>query len=339
MPLPSTKFHLSLNVSNLTRSVTFYRVLFGLEPAKLHDDYAKFELVDPPVVFSLVPQAALTGGALSKIGLRLADEMAVAELKQRVEAAGFATQVPPGCCAGTLKKVYVADPDLNYWEIATGSDDGSPAVEAPQVTTAPSPPAAAGPVAWEHFIIAPLPERIPHEDGSVDEVRLTGTFNAALTTERRQQFLHEVSRVLKPGGKVVVHGLVGDRPFARPPQLPGLASMVQHVPVQTEPLAELRAVGLGGGQFTKFSDKAWFQIDGVEMREIKLLAFKPEAAADGERQVVYRGPFAEAMDDAGNVYPRGRQVHVSAAAADSLVRSAAVEQFLFVKEEAGACKM
>ena len=48
-------FHLSLNVADLRRSIAFYRVLFGVEPAKCHDDYAKFDLADPPVVFSLVP--------------------------------------------------------------------------------------------------------------------------------------------------------------------------------------------------------------------------------------------------------------------------------------------
>ncbi|MBY0525371.1 MAG: VOC family protein [Gemmataceae bacterium] len=333
MALQSTKFHLSLNVSNLTRSVAFYRVLFGLEPAKVYEDYAKFELVEPPVVFSLVPQASLAGGSLSKIGLRLANEAAVADLKERVEAAGFATQVPPGCCTGTLKKMYVADPDLNFWEIATGADDGSPAMELPQVAPAPV-AAAAGPVVWEHFITAPLPEFIPHDDGTVDEVRLTGTFNAVLAPEHRQQFLRDAYRVLKAGGKVVVHGLVGDKPFSRQPQLPGLASMVQHVPLQTEPLEALRAAGFAGGQFTKFSEKAWFQIDGAELREIKLVALKPEPESQETRQVIYRGPFAEAMDDAGNVYLRGRRVTVNAAVADSLSRSAAVEQFLFVKQDA-----
>jgi hypothetical protein len=30
----TVKFHMSLNVTNLTRAVDFYRVLFGKEPAK-----------------------------------------------------------------------------------------------------------------------------------------------------------------------------------------------------------------------------------------------------------------------------------------------------------------
>jgi catechol 2,3-dioxygenase-like lactoylglutathione lyase family enzyme len=49
------KFHLSLNVPNLRQAVEFYRTPFGVGPAKRHADYAKFELDDLPVVYSLVP--------------------------------------------------------------------------------------------------------------------------------------------------------------------------------------------------------------------------------------------------------------------------------------------
>ena len=48
-------FHASLNVRDLERSVAFYRVLLGAEPAKRKPDYAKFELSDPPLVLSLIP--------------------------------------------------------------------------------------------------------------------------------------------------------------------------------------------------------------------------------------------------------------------------------------------
>ncbi len=47
---PFPKFHTSLNVSDLGRSIDFYRVLFGLEPAKRRADYAKFEVPAPPLV-------------------------------------------------------------------------------------------------------------------------------------------------------------------------------------------------------------------------------------------------------------------------------------------------
>jgi catechol 2,3-dioxygenase-like lactoylglutathione lyase family enzyme len=338
MALTSTKFHMSLNVSNLSRAVGFYRVLFGIEPAKRHDDYAKFELAEPPVVFSLVPQPSLAGGSLSKIALRLGDPGAVAEVKARLDAAGITTQLPPGtsCCASESSKFYVADPDLNYWEISAGEDLGSPAPEPPRPAVAPvTKQEPTGPVVWEHFITSPLPDRIPHADDSVDEVRLTGTFNANVEEGRRAGLLDDVRRVLRPGGKLLVHGLVGDRAFQQQPQLPGLAAMVQRVPVQTEPVEALKATGFVAIQFVKFSEKAWFRIDGVELREVKLIAFKPVTTAAPARQVVYRGPFAQAVDDLGNVYPRGQRVSVGAAAAEVLETGAAGSQFL-VLPAAGA---
>ena len=64
-------FHLSLNVASLARALDFYRVLFDMEPAKCHDDYAKFEVVEPPVVFSLVPHTVGAEATRSRVGLTL----------------------------------------------------------------------------------------------------------------------------------------------------------------------------------------------------------------------------------------------------------------------------
>ena len=53
-------FHASLGVSNLERSVAFYRTMLGCEPLKRRADYAKFELADPPLV--LVSLGVLCSG-------------------------------------------------------------------------------------------------------------------------------------------------------------------------------------------------------------------------------------------------------------------------------------
>src|SRR5262245_16543486 len=85
-------FHFSLNVSDLGRSIEFYRVLFGVEPDKRHDDYAKFELADPPVVFSLSPQSCRAGGSLSHLGFRVSRKEEVECVAQRLAAAGICTE-------------------------------------------------------------------------------------------------------------------------------------------------------------------------------------------------------------------------------------------------------
>src|SRR5262245_17928986 len=96
MPLPVledvTKFHLSLNVPDLARAVEFYSLLFGLAPAKHYPDYAKFELDDPPVVFSLVPHPPGPGASLSHLGLRVSSDETISKCRARLEAAGVCTQ-------------------------------------------------------------------------------------------------------------------------------------------------------------------------------------------------------------------------------------------------------
>ena len=87
---PATRFHLSLNVNNLDRSVAFYKVLFGREPAKLRGDYAKFEVDDPPLVLSLEPTPRPVGSPLNHVGLRLGDMAGWSRCRLAWKPAGFA---------------------------------------------------------------------------------------------------------------------------------------------------------------------------------------------------------------------------------------------------------
>ena len=48
-------------------------------------------------------------------------------------------------------------------------------------------------------------------DGTVEEVRLVGTFNDDMSEDDRANLLAEASRVLRPGGTLCVHGLVASR--------------------------------------------------------------------------------------------------------------------------------
>src|SRR5579885_1947253 len=242
---PLVKFHLSLNVADLGRSIDFYRILFDVEPAKLHDDYAKFELEDPPVIFSLVPRAPGAGGSLSHLGFRVPSAEQLQRTKERLETAGICTQDQNGTVCGYARqdKVWTKDPDGNFWEVYVVEEDVEPAV----VRRSLEEPAAqqstpSGPVVWEHYVTQRSDEPAPHADDSVDEVRLTGTFNAPLDEMARLFIVREAFRLLKPGGKVVTHGLMGDRPLpGAQPKLPGLAAMVARVPVRDEAIAFLRA--------------------------------------------------------------------------------------------------
>jgi SAM-dependent methyltransferase len=245
---------------------------------------------------------------------------------------------PTFCGYARQDKVWIKDPDGNFWEVYIVEEDVDPSVvrrslEGP--TAQQSTPTA--PVVWEHFVTQNLYGPVAHDDDSVDEVRLVGSFIALLDETARMFVVREAFRVLKPGGKVMTHGLMGDSPLPGPqPKLPGLAAMVERVPVRDEAISFLRLAGFLNVQAVKLTEKPWFVHDGVGLREVKFVAWKPQDCADGEtRQVLYRGPFAEATADGGWVFARGQRVSVPAAVWHNLRLGPAAEQFLFFEQGVG----
>lgn len=341
----TVKFHLSLNVSNLTRSVTFYEALFGRPAAKRRSDYAKFEVDEPALVLSLIPTTPGVGGPLNHIGIRLADSAALVEVQARLEAAGHATQREEGvdCCYSRQTKFWITDPDRTLWEIYILHEDidhhGMGTIDGKQVTSdnirvamnAPQPEAPAEPIVWHHVLMQPVPAQIPHEDNSIDDVHLEGTFNTTVEPAALQSFLKEIHRVLKPAGKVHVHSLVADRPLKNKPALPGPAALVDYVPLESEVMQAIVGAGFVGASFTKLGANACFTQDCAEMREMRLVAAKPIPAElfQQARTVLYKGPLSQVVDDQGTVYPRGQRVAVNAQQWNLLSQGAAADQFAF----------
>jgi catechol 2,3-dioxygenase-like lactoylglutathione lyase family enzyme len=322
-------FHVGLHVADLARSVRFYRVLLGIEPAKHFGDYARFEVVNPSLVLALYPAPQPAGGALNHVGLRFPDSAALVEVQRRLEEVGIATQRQEGveCCYARQTKFWVTDPDRTLWEIYTLHED----IDHSGFDDPPIPKSAPAEAVWQHRITDPLPDRIPHSDGSLDEVMLEGTFNAPVKTERLVNLLTDAHRVLKPGGKVSVHGLVGDKPFLGTPQLPGMASLVKRVPVETEPLGLLLRAGFGGLFYEKLGDIHCFTVNGVELRELRLQGWKPGTAAERKAcTIMYKGPFEEVSCECGAVFKRGERVEVSALVASWLRSGPAGDSFAFL---------
>ena len=269
------RFHISLNVADLGNAVAFYRTLLGREPAKCRPDYAKFEMDDPPLVLSLEPNRRAIGETLNHLGFRVPDAETLVAMQQRLEVSGMRTQREEGveCCYARQTKFWVKDPDQNLWEVYILEED----IEHRGMGQVPAqakdePVASAEPVVWEHRLGQPIPRPVPMADNSVDEVRLRGTFNVPLSAEEQQHILKENLRMLKPGGQVLLHQLVADRPLTDgPPRLPGPATWVRHVPVETEPVRLLESAGFVQLQLIKLGSASCFQQGGVEMRECQLV--------------------------------------------------------------------
>ncbi len=265
------RFHLSLNISSLDRSVAFYRTLFGMEPTKVRADYAKFEPEDPPIVLSLEPNGRPGPGTLNHLGIRLPDAATLVAMQERLERAGIRSQREEGveCCYAKQTKFWVTDPDGTLWELYTLEED----IDHRGIGQARETMIDAGGNIWEHRLGAAVPERLPTAENTLDEARLRGSFNVPMPASERTHLLNEVKRSLKPNGRVVVQVLTGDREVLSP-ALTGPAAMVEFVPTKDDLVSQIEAAGFTGVKLTKISDPPCFIKDGVAMRETHIEAWK-----------------------------------------------------------------
>ena len=110
------RFHVSLGVRDLARSVEFYTTLFGEEPSVRKDDYAKWMLEDPRLNFSIT--AGRSSHGIQHVGLQADTLDELGEIQARLRAAEEATFEQPEteCCYARSTKTWAEDPDRVAWE-------------------------------------------------------------------------------------------------------------------------------------------------------------------------------------------------------------------------------
>ena len=110
-------FHVSLNVKSIPEAVERYRRILGAEPAKQRPDYAKFELIDPPLILSL--NLGGTPGTVGHLGIRYAESNDVASELKRAEGEALEPFRQQGvtCCYAKADKFWVRDSDGMAWEM------------------------------------------------------------------------------------------------------------------------------------------------------------------------------------------------------------------------------
>jgi len=118
--------HVSLNVSDLPKSVEFYRGVFG-EPKKLKAEYAKFVGENPELHLALQPGlgSGASGGSLSHLGIRVGSTDEVRHWRSDLRARGIVSdeEKREACCYALQDKFWLTDPDGNRWEVYTVLED------------------------------------------------------------------------------------------------------------------------------------------------------------------------------------------------------------------------
>jgi catechol 2,3-dioxygenase-like lactoylglutathione lyase family enzyme len=122
------KAHVSIHVTSLARSIAFYRQMFGTEPSKVRAAYAKFDLADPPLNFSLNELPFREGGSLSHFGIQVASTEDVLAMRERWTLAGLGPrdEMHTECCCALQDKTWLRDPDGNEWEVFAVLRDNLP---------------------------------------------------------------------------------------------------------------------------------------------------------------------------------------------------------------------
>ncbi|MBK8150997.1 MAG: VOC family protein [Acidobacteria bacterium] len=122
------KTHISINVRDVSRSIDFYSRMFGADPVKIRDDYAKFDISNPPLNFTMNRRAFEQGGTLSHLGLQVDSTAEVVEIGTRWRESGLITldEMETDCCYALQDKTWIQDPDGNRWEVFTVLADTNP---------------------------------------------------------------------------------------------------------------------------------------------------------------------------------------------------------------------
>lgn len=110
--------HIGINVTNLEKSMLFYQKVFGVEPVKAKEDYAKFLLENPRLNFTLNVRDIVTGNQVNHFGFQVGTGEEIHFHKAQLEKEGFFTrdEMDTTCCYAVQDKFWLTDPDGNEWE-------------------------------------------------------------------------------------------------------------------------------------------------------------------------------------------------------------------------------
>jgi SAM-dependent methyltransferase len=149
-----------------------------------------------------------------------------------------------------------------------------------------------------------MAETMPVEDDSIDLIISNCVIN--LAPDKRKVF-HEMSRVLRPGGRFTISDIVSDQPVPNylihdAEKWGNCLSGALQIGDYVSGMVEAGFLGIH-----QIRSVPWQVIDGIHFLSITLTGYKLPAAVEpnGVRFATLRGPFSQVVDELGMRYQRG----------------------------------
>lgn len=111
------RFHVHVVVTSIEDSIDFYSKLFGQQPSKRQDDYAKWMLDDPRLNFAISARGHAAG--VNHFGFQVDSPEELHTIKQLAESAAQGEVLDQGataCCYAKSEKHWTVDPQGLAWE-------------------------------------------------------------------------------------------------------------------------------------------------------------------------------------------------------------------------------
>lgn len=113
------RMHVSLYVSNLEKTIQFYKALFGVQPEKIKTGYAKFILEEPSLIISFIENKDRVQSNFGHLGFQVASKEIMQEKLEAARLLGIVSkeEIGTACCYSLQDKFWAEDPDGVQWEV------------------------------------------------------------------------------------------------------------------------------------------------------------------------------------------------------------------------------
>ena len=115
----SPRMHVSLYVSDITKSIDFYSSFFGTTPVKVKPGYAKYVLESPSLIISFVENQDRVQQNFGHLGFQVEtiEELNIRLWEARKKKLVSKEEIGTNCCYAKQDKFWVSDPDGVQWEV------------------------------------------------------------------------------------------------------------------------------------------------------------------------------------------------------------------------------